>query len=504
MAAVVLLLAVTLPPKPVVISAATVDQDLLHRTVRGAYHVHTTRSDGSEDRASIAAAAARVGLHFIIFTDHGDGTRPPLPPEYVNGVLCLDGVEVSTNGGHYVAIDMPLAPYPLGGDAAAVVEDVARLGGFGIAAHPHHPRPALAWSDWSAPIDGIEWINLDSEWRDEGPLRLVRAAFDYLLRPAAALAALLDRPVRTLDQLDSLERSRSVVGLAAADAHGGVHREGERRGSSPGVGPGYEASFRTVSNNVLLERPLNGDASADARLVVDAIRRGRIYSVVDGIATGVVLRRGADGRFEPASPLPEGVRVDRIDVSGRTRTEIAFPGAPGEPEVPWVLTNWSGERPLEPVPPLPERSHFQPLGLASPWRVEKDPSSSARVSTSTGATTVHYVLADGRRSQFVALAADLVPSPTYRALAFAGTAVKPMRVSVQLRFPDGSRWIKSVYMDPEPREFVIPVSELTGATPGVSAPDPSTATSVLFVVDLVNARPEDSGSFSVLSLRRSN
>ena len=33
---------------------------------------------------------------------------------------------------------------------------------------PIIPEPELAWTDWRAPIDGIEWLNADSEWRDEG------------------------------------------------------------------------------------------------------------------------------------------------------------------------------------------------------------------------------------------------------------------------------------------------------------------------------------------------
>ena len=92
----------------------------------------------------------RAGLQFVILTDHGDGTEPA-PPAYVDGVLCIDGVEISTNGGHYVALGMSPAPYPLGGEPVAVVEDVARLGGFGIAAHPDSPKPSLAWTDWDVP-----------------------------------------------------------------------------------------------------------------------------------------------------------------------------------------------------------------------------------------------------------------------------------------------------------------------------------------------------------------
>jgi hypothetical protein len=82
-------------------------------TIPGILHVHTNRSDGRSSPDDVAAAAARAGLKFLIFTDHGDATRRPDPPAYRSGVLCLDGVEISTSGGHYVAIDLPASPYPL-------------------------------------------------------------------------------------------------------------------------------------------------------------------------------------------------------------------------------------------------------------------------------------------------------------------------------------------------------------------------------------------------------
>src|SRR5258708_4751416 len=191
--------------------------DLAARTVPGAYHIHTTRSDGLGDRSVVAAAAARAGMRFVILTDHGDATRPPDPPEYINGVLVLDAVEISTDQGHYVALDMPRAPYPLGGAADAVVEDVHRLGGFGIAAHPDSPKPALRWTDDHAPIDGIEWLNADSEWRADPRLQLARARRPAFLRPRPALAAVFDRPA-TLDRWDRLPTTRPVLALAPAGA----------------------------------------------------------------------------------------------------------------------------------------------------------------------------------------------------------------------------------------------------------------------------------------------
>ena len=117
---------------------APCSQSVVERTVRGRLPRPQRHSDGAGGRRdAIAAAAARAGLRFVIFTDHGDGTRAPEAPRRTShGVLCIDAVEISTNGGHYVALDMRPSTYPLGGEASAVVEDVRRLGGFGIAAHP--------------------------------------------------------------------------------------------------------------------------------------------------------------------------------------------------------------------------------------------------------------------------------------------------------------------------------------------------------------------------------
>src|SRR5947207_11396832 len=88
-AAGVVLFAATLPARPVRLDPSAWTE-LSARTLAGAFHIHTTRSDGIGDRAAVAAAAARAGLRFVILTDHGDATRPPDPPAYLDGVLVLD------------------------------------------------------------------------------------------------------------------------------------------------------------------------------------------------------------------------------------------------------------------------------------------------------------------------------------------------------------------------------------------------------------------------------
>jgi hypothetical protein len=503
LAAVVFFVAGVLPPQPARLSLDGVDGDLRRRTVTGAYHIHTTRSDGADTKPLVAAAAARAGLTFAIFADHGDGTRAPEPPTYVEGVLCLDAAEISTNGGHYVALGLSAAaPYPLAGDAAAVVEDVRRLGGFGIVAHPHHPRHELAWDDWNATVDGIEWLNADSEWRTEGRLELTRAVLSYLLRPAPAIAMVFDRPVRTLERWDVLSASRPVIALAAVDAHGsGRSSPSEYVEPSVAVGPSYEASFRSLSNRVVLERPFSGDAAADARLLLDAIRRGSVYSVIDAISPDVVV--DPEGP-RVLSPLPDGADVVTIDGDGARRLEIRVADGPGDPPVPWVVTNWVYARlptVTQKVGDVMQAVRALPTGG---WRVEKDPASAGELRADNGRLTLGYSLGDGApNDQFVAMASDLDTGDPFDVLLFRGRASRPMRVSVQLRFtPDDARWVKSVYLDDQEREVVVPLREMAPAErPDAIIRPSSEARSVLFVVDLVNARPGTRGEFTIGDIR---
>src|SRR5262249_47118634 len=273
------------PPQPLRVDASAWTE-LATRTVPCAFHIHPTRPDGHGDRHAVAAAAARAGLKFIILTVHGDGTRPPDPPEYIDGVLVLDGVEISTDDGHFVAIDMPRAPYPLGGAGEAVAEDVARLGGFGIAAHPDSPKPLLRWTPEDVPLHRLEWLNLDSGGRAGTGGQLIKAGLGYFLRPGPALATILDRPV-TLARWDKMTKTPRVVALAAADAHGGagVRPEDPSRNLFNTIGiPSYEASFRAFSNSVVLDRPLSGHADQAGRAIYWALRKGSVFSGLNGLA----------------------------------------------------------------------------------------------------------------------------------------------------------------------------------------------------------------------------
>jgi len=531
--AVTFFLLATLPPRPVRLSSRA-DPDTGARTVAGGYHIHSNRSDGAADKNAIATAAAGAGLQFIILTDHGDGTRQPDPPAYVGGVLCLDAVEISTNGGHYVALDMPAAPYPLGGEPDAVVEDVKRLGGFGIVAHPDSPRPQLAWTDWDAPFDGIEWLSEDSEWRDESRLRLGRALLQYFVRPAPTLASLLDRPVATLKHWDALTAHRRVVGLAGIDAHGGIGRgveeEGNRR-PTLGTIPSYEASFKTFTTRVILEQAFSGDASSDARSLIAAIRNGRTFTVIDALAAPGFLdvESDADGGYSIAysipdggelfmvkggrdsSPLQEGqagrYRLRSEDMTGAARFEVRVPWAPGTPPVPWLVSN-----PVYFALPAPAPSSAAASLAGAPvrlpaeiqWHSEHDSRSTAKLASFGGQVTLDYTLAAGERhSQFAAAVADVRGrAPHFTSILFSAVATRPARISVQLRYGGEVRWARSVFVDTSAREARVRVDRMVPADLQTApAPDTSTADSLLIVADLTNARPGDANTIRVSNLR---
>src|SRR5213592_4193954 len=140
------------------------------------------------------------------------------------------------------------SPYPLGGEARDVIQDVKRLGGFGIVAHPDSRKPALQWHEWTAPFEGVEWLNADSEWRDVGRRRLARALATYPFRPVETLGSLLDRPDLTLLRWDTLTERRRVVAVAGADAHARVGSQESDAQDYRGAWflsiPSYETSFR--------------------------------------------------------------------------------------------------------------------------------------------------------------------------------------------------------------------------------------------------------------------
>lgn len=515
--------------------------------VRGAYHIHSTESDGSGTVEEIAAAAARAGLQFVILTDHGDATRVT-PPRYLSGVLCIEGVEINTAGGHLVALGAQPSSYPLAGTAEAVIEDVHRLGGLAVAAHPESPRESLRWADWTLPIDGAEWLNADSEWRDELLASLGRLLFTYQLRPVETLASTLDRPAQVMTAWDEALTRRRVVGLAGADAH---QRLGFRQQTDPYEEgwhlkvPTYEESFRTFGLRLVMLGGLSGDAAHDAAVVLATLRDGRAYTVIDGLATpgafdfsatsagrvarmGDYLDTGGDVRLHVRMAAPEGARMvirsggdvfyDTLerevhigvpDVPAVYRVEVELPGA----QVPWIVSNpiYVGMREAHrqtgvDVPPVRVR---QPIATQA-WVAEASAASSSVLrlpDAAAGLTAVawNYTLAPGHPAgQYAAVTFPVEGLPTGGRVQLRARADRPMRVWLQVRASSsgrGDRWGHSIYVDETLRTYDVPFDEMRplGVTAARELPL-ARVDALLIVADTVNTRPGDSGQVELAAL----
>jgi hypothetical protein len=443
---------------------------------------------------------------------------------------------------------MPQSPYPLRGEARDVVADVRNLGGFGIVAHPHSAKAALGWHDWDADFDGMEWLNADTEWRDERRLHLLRALARYPFRPAETLASLLDRPDATLAQWDATTERRPVVALAGADAHA---RAGWNEDDENGYrrqwfvrAPSYEASFRTFAIRVSLERPLLNDAAADAASIIAALKRGAVYSSIDALAAPSALEFSAraDGRQahegERLAPSAAGVTlsartngasggvialrkdgdilmqrpVPSLDVDaageGTYRVEVYLSAAPGEPPIPWIVSN-----PIYVRPDDWGRPHSTFIAAPTitrniqggPWHAEKDQQSTTQIAQTDPNAPVRFTFRLGsgdRMGPYAALGIGVGKALTERThLAFRAYASRPMRISVQARHPQsGNRWQRSVYLDANPRDVIVRFAEMVPVG-AIGTFDPALADTVLFVVDTTNTPPGTQGSFTVENLR---
>jgi hypothetical protein len=141
-------------------------------------------------------------------------------------------------------------------------------------------------------------------------------------------------------------------------------------------------------------------------------------------------------------------------------------------------------------------------GPSAGWAVER----SARAQGALDVTgtvggselSLRYALGGSRvDSPFVALTMPAGPLANYDRITFKARALRPMRVSVELRVPDGvegKRWHRSVYVDETPRLVTVFFDQMSprGAA-STRHPDLSAADTVLFVVDTVNAAPGSNG-----------
>jgi hypothetical protein len=287
---------------------------------RGAWHVHTIRSDGRGSLDEVVAAARQAGLQFVVVADHNVLT--PSEAGYRDGVLVVEATEISSAFGHVVAIGLPDAP-----GAAEKADPLGRIAAEGAAAvlaHPLHPRrPFTGWG--RGPWRGFEVVSNDAAWHqdlhDRAIGRILLAALAFPFDRAQAVLWLSRPPEAELARFDA-EAAAAVSStgsppafFCSADAHGY---------------PSYRAAFEAFSMHVPVA--LSGDAAADTRAVLGALLDRRAVCVFDGVApAGPVRLTPAEGGgldLTLEGPAPRGARVRLLRDGSEAEAGPLSPGWP--------------------------------------------------------------------------------------------------------------------------------------------------------------------------------
>jgi hypothetical protein len=355
--------------------------------------------------------------------------------------------------------------------------------------------------------------------------------------------------------------------MAGADAHA---RLGLRQTTDPYEDrvlarvPSYGVSFGAFANHVILDVPLTGDAAQDANLVLSAIREGRVFTSLDGLArltvfeakatsgptsvrlgeyldivgpviieawvaapTGTTLVVSRDG-MPIYDTVADTLRLDVGDQVGVYRIEATLPSR-GRPAVPWILTNpfYVGMRAAhadgatdETSVPVTSRTSV----ATAAWRAEASAGSTSTLATTTlgdgtPALEWRFMLAGGNRDQ--QYAAMLFPADGglvgHDRLQIRLESDVPRRVWAQLRAPgdpravaalgapsgprEGERWGRTFYVDQSLRAIDLRFENFRPLGPvSTERPPLDRVTSLLLVVDTLNALPGASGAIRITDL----
>jgi hypothetical protein len=133
---------------------------------RGDMHLHTVHSDGRRTPAEVAAGARAAGLDFIVSTEHNTPSASLVWGEHAGpDLLIVDGEEVTTRNGHYLALGLPAGQWidwryrATDGSFAAFAGRIHRLGGLVVGAHPYCPFVGCSWKFGYGRLDAVEVWN---------------------------------------------------------------------------------------------------------------------------------------------------------------------------------------------------------------------------------------------------------------------------------------------------------------------------------------------------------
>ncbi len=247
--------------------------------LNGIIHFHSTYSDGSGKIENLIKIAKKLKADFLISSDHNT-----LKPKYdglegyYENLFYFAGEEINTEFGHFLALG--IKDEIKRGDYKDVLLNIKKQNGAGIICHPYN-----WWTPWKnfsvSGYNGIEIINLDSQWRGMNPLYILLVLITYKINSFYSLHFLAHKPKKTLKFWDSVQKhNRMITGIASIDAHSNVKISKKIRVHFPK----YEELFSVARTHLLLDRKFSGNNNnieEDKSLIVKAIKKGSCYFSFD-------------------------------------------------------------------------------------------------------------------------------------------------------------------------------------------------------------------------------
>jgi len=246
-------------------------------TYKGAVHIHTAYSDGSDSIQDVIRAAREAQLDFIVTSDHN--TLDPLHDGWQgwrDGVLVITGAEITPRrSGHVVALGVQNVEGYEFLSEGEYLREIARQGGVAFVAHPEGKRKKEftinleRWRHWDTPLfAGIEVWSFMHDWIQD--LKLWKL-LEFHKDP---LRQITGPDPWVLESWDKLAAHRRVAGIAGLDVH--ARRLLLKRFTF------FPYAFMFTTTLTYLRMPaLSGEDGPDVKAVIAEMARARAWIVYD-------------------------------------------------------------------------------------------------------------------------------------------------------------------------------------------------------------------------------
>jgi len=288
---------------------------------KGVIHCHSTYSDGTGDMEEIGKAANDAGLDFVMMTDHDQMKPVEDGQEKWNGSsLIICGTEVTPDKNHFIVFGekkLKDVDKLRGLKPQEYIDAVNAQGWFGFIAHPDHGGttkfgiPSYRWEDWNVSnYTGMGLWDLMTDWqsqldREDVSMEVYTEFEDWLSGPR----------IETLKRWDQLNLKAKVVGIGEIDNH---KYKKDYNGTTLEIFP-YETAFKTITNHILLDKPLDKDYKKAKKQVLEAVKHGALYVSFDW------WDDPTDFSFEVDNGKKIAGMGDTIELGEKTELVASFP-----------------------------------------------------------------------------------------------------------------------------------------------------------------------------------